>query len=514
MTSMEYLRVEVPVLNVKSLRDAETGEEIAMEVYSRDDKLLAESGDELTPEDIRRFQNFRVRAIATLGFQTRWVPGDKESQLSPRAEVVERADFSDAIAEIVDSLQGRESLEYLVDMTQYLRRVATRLGREERKQQLDNLLEQAQSVQDDYESILDDLEEIDDEQARERIEEVMFDSSASTDDSFMELPVDDGLLKRVIKASNQRLQVIAPLVDIANDLADEMGIDVSSEIDVAPFPADYKDSIRELNEQQLHSAIELFPEGADNDWKDELHQLLSQERKKTMDLIEDVKEMVDAESAQNSILGALEGEKSLNPKILDSLIPDNPDLANRISGLMEQRVDNRSTLWDRLDEVSEGIMSDRTEQKIFMTVTNCLPEERTIDVLPPDTAIDEAREKMQAGEYLDAIHRLVEGLREIDAEQTTLEGELMVYGEQFEELLSRRAELEDDIEQTVEKNEKQRMLTTVLNERENYQPDHLLNIDADVMLLENIDTYKTEELDKLRQFDDYFNELKKRARNQ
>jgi hypothetical protein len=85
----------------------------------------------------------------------------------------------------------------------------------------------------------------------------------------------------------------------------------------------------------------------------------------------------------------------------------------------------------------------------------------------------------------------------------------MVYGEEFEDLLSRRDELEADIEDTVS-NEKEGMLKTVLNERQDYKPDHLLNIDTDVMLLENIDTYKTEEMEKLDQFDRYFRKIKER----
>jgi hypothetical protein len=379
---VEYLRVKMPVLNVKSLRDAETGEELAMHVYSRDDNLLAEPGDELSAEDIQRFRNFRVRAVALLGYQKRWVPGDKESQLPPRAEVIERADFSDAIAEIVDSLQGRESLEYLVDMTRYLRRVARRVGRTEREQQLDGLLEKAQGVKDDYESILEELDDVEDEEAEERIREVLFDSAASTDESFMDLPADDGLLKRVVKAANQRLEVVAPLVDIANDLANEMSVEAASEIDPIPFPAAFESAVEAFNDHRLHDAVDAFPEGGDeaDNWRTEAHRVLGKERSKTMELIEDLKETIDNESVLNPILEALRGEGSLNPKILDTMLPDKPQLADRISERLDERIENRNWLWQKLNDLYDGVMAENTQKKTYMTVTNRPPEERDIDV--------------------------------------------------------------------------------------------------------------------------------------
>ena len=508
---MDYLRVEIPVIQIKSLRKAEPGEELAMQVYSRDDNLLAESGDEISSDDLDRFRNFRVRSLTVFKYQERWIPGDRESNLPPRAQVLSRENFSDAIAEIVDSLQGRESLKYLVEMIQYLRRVATRYGRDDRKQQLDKLMDQAKSVREQYNQLQDELEDLDDGAPRDRIKQVLYDSSASMDQEFMNLPVDKGLLKKVINASNDRLEVIAPLIDIANDLANEMGIDQEDlEIPVPPFPENYQPAIRKLNQGKIHAAVDSFPEEEGGDWKADLHHTLTTEREQTDRLLERLENEIADDTKRSPIVDAINGEESINPRVLNTLIPGKPDLIAEVTDLLEARVENRDQFWNILNDVSDQILAGKTEKHVFMDVTGQPPESNKNAVLPAQDDLEQARELKKIGEYLDAVQHLLESVRERGGARSNLEGELMVYGEDFEQLLSRREQLEMKIGQQVDDKQQQDVLMNLLNERQDYKPDQLLNIDVDMILLEDIDTYKSEEMKKLEQFDQYFEELYQR----
>ncbi|MFB6356108.1 MAG: HD domain-containing phosphohydrolase [bacterium] len=503
---MQYARVNIPILQVRAIRRVETGTTLEYAAITQDGTLVAEAGETIDEELLKRLKNFGVRKIVALEPQIQWIPASETDTLPSEAEVLEREEFSEAAAEIVDELQETNSIQQMRKTALYMRRQASLNGDEEAVDQLDEMIERTDRLEQEISDLKDQLQDVEDEEAREQIMEALESKVRKLEKTFLEMNAPDSLINDTVDAVQEKEEIRTDLSDFAHNNTEllnerESITEVEAEerqVELEEDPVDR--AVNECLEGDTASAVKYVNEKSKDiphisheveSELDELHKSLTNEREKSDQFKELLKKEVDDLSMRKTLLDVIEGRKSVDRKKLMTMpIPQN--LANEIYQFLDERMENRNDAWEVMDQASDGELEEEIDKSTFMNQSMREPDPAVED---PGEDIEgnlsresmvEVMDSMSDGDIEDGLQQLEQEIEDSDQLGPSAGAKISVHREKLNDIDQRVNELKQRVNEEVESEEDREVLLAMLVGDREFDPEQLMEIDADVQLLEDV----------------------------
>ncbi|MFB6357052.1 MAG: hypothetical protein ABEJ65_11120 [bacterium] len=517
---MKYLLVEFPTINRISIRRAEPGQTLVSDVFGRNDQLIVEKGNEVSHKAIDQFKRFGVRQLSVRDFQEKWVPEEKRSTIKPECNIVRKDEFSDAASEIISSAEGREAFVQLQYIVRFLKNLARLHDRNKLRDQLEELQEKASSMAESFESIERRKDVDEGSYTDEQIQKALSGQKNSFNSDFLSLDAPEKLLQDVIDLVGEKNDIQNELIEIVGSNPDVIETVNPSRADLSPVTLswdtdnnivdllDTGEVYKALNE--ISRNVEFAEEQSDAiDLLDGARRKLKLEWNKFEDLKDRIGNNVSNPDIKNSILSSLDEDIQLTPSVFaasNSIISE--ELRDDVNDFLVGRFQNREQIWRGINQISDEKLREQTNKSTFIqsilpTREPTEPETPTIDLDEIDDVIDMANR----GEFVDATHELIEKVMNRDQFGSDIEGELINLGENLEDMMEETGPLEDEIlDQLVESEQRENILLMLRGKKE-FDPDILVNLDADMLLLEKLEQNLTQYQEHLDRFWELLNKI-------
>lgn len=502
---MDLLEVQIPVVQFVPLRRAQPEQVLAMDVFSRGDKLVAEEGTELDQEKLDRFENFGVRQVVVEDHIQRWVRADRREDLPSGANVLGQETVQGPLEDLLDVILDAILPRELQESVQLVLRRATLHGLESARVRVESLADRTASLMDDFADLRRETEELDNERARETILDLLDGPGLELGYTLLDLGVRESLMKRTVRAVNDRETVRSELIREIKEWDESHLTDAepgSDPLPLEPFDEEVQPAVEALNDGRVDEALDRVRDQAEPDREEEiveLRQSLEEEGEEYRALVETVREEFEESPLREELMGALNGSGGIHPKTLTVLTDRGDPISRDYLEFLTRRFEDRDTLWRVLNEVTDGVLAEVMDRSEFFERFLPTPESSPESVHLEEESFEEILEETRRGHYCHATQAMIEGLAGDLEEGSALEGQLMMAGESFERLEGRREELIEQVRDEVPENERD-SLVVMLKNPANYEADRLLEVDADMVLLESIESHVRDVREAGREF--------------
>ena len=525
LIDVEYAQVRIPVFEVIPLRHAEVGSTLEFDAFSRDGKLVASEGTELTEELIKRFHNFRVRKVIVNTMREQWIPADKVQSLSDNVEVLRKEEFTEAAEEILEDIQMADSTAQMRKTALYLRKQASRAGDEEGARYLDELIRRTDQIERQINVLTEKLKTVEDEEARQQIMDALEGKVRELKGAFMEISAPDSLLKETLDVVNEREEVRNSLADfvqknpdLVNEKYEEQDpfSDQEVKINKHDFSQQFQTAIEHFNQGNSEKAIEsLFDEigGEEGRISDQMMRGLRSLKKQfasERQSVEQFKRLLSGEvedlEVRKLLVDVLEGRKTVNrQELLELPIPRT--FAKKTYKLLEDRMETCHRAWNLTEEVMDGELSENCSRSEFLDqvvqVTDPSKKEdeehsRIGPTLPDGVLVDvfDQIAKKNVGRGLQDLERALERSDQFGVD---VKAEVAMKHERIADLSEQQDTLLNRIEDEIEDPENRDQLKAWMDGDEPFDPDRLMGMEEDITLLEPIGDFVTKKNSQYRE---------------
>lgn len=499
----EYSRVEFPMLRIVPLRRAKPGMELEKSAFDRNGRVIAEPGETLTEERIRQFENLNVRKVVVTDTNVQWIPAEEAESYSGDVTVLETREFNEAAGEIVDTLQADQSVEQLRRTALYLRDQAERAGDAGGAAYLDDLIDRSYELEEEIDELTDRLENVENEQVREEIIEALEGAIRRLDEVFMEVSAPDSLVKDSVEAINEKENIRSSLSEYVTDNPEVLRNDVegsaedSPEVD-ADADSEWEEPLRTLLEGETIEGINEFVAESEDRGVHSTHVEELQELAETIKHQVEEKETLKEEMSEydldlqqrKTLMDALDGRDTFRKSELLTL-PVSQQFASKTYELMQAEMDSRYRLWEAVDEVSDGDVSEVVDKRNFLRESRTdgsgekppdgEPEEVSLSRDELYGVLDTLEDDVQGA--LDDVTELLEDREGVGARTTS---KLRTLSERFDSLESEREELVARVRSGVDDPDREEYLLNLLNREVPFDPEELFELDLPMGLLEDV----------------------------
>lgn len=531
----EYCRVEIPMLSVKSIREAEPGMELEEAAFNRDGRVIAEEGEVLTEDRIAKFKNLDVRKIVTLATEIQWLPEDELENLDREVEVLEKKKFSEATGDIVESLRENDTVETIRKTAMHLRRQAHHAGDEEGVDYLDTVIEETRELEGEITEIKDRLKDVEDEEAREELLDALEGKIRQIDETMLNLSAPDSLVRETIDTVQEKEQLRFSLTDyVMNNpglLTDgAQAVETEGFHEIEGHEASWTGSLKQIGSGNIDRAIDRLIEIVENntDLSDSLlddftaiKTSIRHEVKAKNKLIAELGEY-DLDGEDHDILRhVLDGRATLRKsELFDLPVPD--DFARRTYEFMENQLDCRHRLWEKTDEVTGGELSELIDKSKFIdnslqtggesekspgSTVSSSPDR---DTLSGNLADDNLEAMLATLEEEGAAAGAGELVRKLEASDTVPSEDVETVREtrsRLETIREEKQTVATVVEEEIQDPDLRDHIREVLYGEEEFDPADFMSLDAPQGILEQVANNLLDEMEARQSLRDHLGEL-------
>lgn len=533
----QYCRVEIPMLSVKSIRDAEPGMELEEAAFNREGRVIAEEGEVLTEERIEQFKNLNVRKVVTLTTETQWLPEEELRQLEREVSVLERKGFAEARDEILESLRKNDTVENIRKTALHLRRQARQAGDEEGVEYLDSLIDRAQTLQEDINTLQERLGTVEDEEAKTELLDALEGKIRELDETMLDLSAPDSLIRETFNTVREKEQLRHDLTEFVMNNSDIFQdgpqlIEVEEFHEVESHEASWTESLKHIGSGNIIDGVESLLQVVqqnshlDNSLLQDFEELkvqLVKELQVKDELLNRLTEY-DLDDEQFEVLSAvIEGKATLRKsELFDLPIPE--DFARKTYEFMQDQLDCRHRLWEKADQVSGGELSETMNKSKFIDKSlrtdreSKTPgssegtflssdDEKTLSANLSDEALNDVVELLRDEETDGGINQLLESLE--NSERASAE-DLEVIRKtkhRLDSLQRQKNSLETLVRESVENGEVQDRILKILRGEDEFVREEFMTIDAPNDVLEQVVDHLLDRMAVRRDLWNYVEEL-------
>lgn len=508
------MKLNIPLMNVTSLRRAREGQVLEGDVYSRDDQLVAERGTQLDNELLGRLDNFGVRQVVVRSEQTQWAPESEEEAIPRDASVVETRSFSGEVDESIRSLFAENSLQRMTEMVRYLFGRALKKESEEITETLHEVRGEIDTLVQQKSDLVEYAKDLDGN-VQERVDDILTGTALDIGKNHLELDAPRKYLRDVLEFSRSREDVRVRLIELLGEncwLLDEPAELEEVELDTKPLPERITKSIRQLRDGNLIDALENLR--LSNDSSDDLADLIDdieREQEDSLNLRKETEDEVEDEVFKKSLDKALKDSTSINPMTLTSG-PLSSETTDKVREFLERRFGNRERAMDIIESKTDQPVDRQALARLVHTAKPFednagVSEEQTDESIELEPArLRDVLDKIDDLEYMDAVNRLMEIL-ETEALTSEKEGRVIMLGEELEQLADESAQLRSRVFQEVNDPDSRRKLIEMLQGNREFDPDELLDLEVDMMLMEKLESHLDERSNKENELRSLINDM-------
>ncbi len=485
---MEIIRVIFPFFKTIPIRKACSGQVLEGEVYGRSDQLIAEQGTEIDDHLLTRFENFDVRRVVIREQQETWITDDSIGSLPGEAQVLERRSVRGTLADHTQELFGKNFDRTMTELVKEGQKEARKQDRDELVEDLEREQKNVDELEDRLTSIRESLSDLPDK-TRNRIENVIEGTVLDLGRDFLQLPGPDDQLRKFLQFFKDRDQTRNKLIEVLSDYSEIFEeVDRSPESDAEQEPTD---SLRSLvpNGRLDRKEGEFDPESIEN-FNKEADRILSEQKRIGKQLVEES----DFESVGRKLIDATAEKVLVDPKTLVSVVHGSEgSLPERVQELLQQRENLRKKVHAVVDgEVNEVQEPENQEDS---------PEASTGSVKKLLDEFGEGRRKT-------AVQATIGFLRKQETRTEEYEEKLQELHSDLQRMEDEKKELHERVEESARDPEDRQYLEELMDGSRDFDPDRLLEMDVDMMLVEKIESHLKERTNAQDRFEDLMWDVK------
>jgi hypothetical protein len=486
---MEIIQVEFPLMKVIPLRKAEVGQILEAEVYGRNDHLIAERGTKVDEQLLTRFENFDVQRIVVREEEETWITDEQIGNLPTEAQVTQRRTVRGRLAEHTRELFGKNfdrTMSQLLEegMKEARDRDRVKLVQELEEQQtvVDDLSERVATVQES----LTDLPE----KTRSRIQTVLRGTALDLGRDFLQLPGSEAKLRKYLvffkdrdEARNQLIQILSEYSDVFED--------VEQPDEAPPREAVLSDPLRDLvsNGTREQLVEEVNPERR-SELNEEAERILEQQERLGRQLVQES----SSEQMGHSLIEASEQNTLVNHKTLKSVTDEEEaSLPDRVQELLRKR--------ENLQKKVQGVLKPEKKK-------SAEDEDDSKESEPSTDSVKKLLDVFDAGQRKKAVQASIGFLRKQDADTEEYEKRFAELFADIKELQNENNELHEAVEESARHPEDREYLERLMDGDEEFDPDRLLEMDVDMMLVEKIESHLKQRAKAQDRFEDIMWDVK------
>lgn len=511
---MKYCQVEIPVYRVLPIRRVDPGTVLEQPAFNNKGQVVAEPGRRLDESVIRKLKNLDVRKVVVGEQQIRWLPQETVDALSERVSVLQVREFEDASEDILETLQDTESISRMKTIARHFCQSARETGDLQGAEQLQELIEKAESLEQRIEDLSARLDRVDEPRARRRIMQALEGHIRQLEQAFLRIAAPRKILRDTIQTVEEREDLRHSLIDLVAKRPQL--VPPSGKQETGEEPSDSESTVS-VQMDRFQSALKLIQSGAvregirrllestpepfelseeEKRTLNELRERLSSEQSREQRLREDLPAELPDLKARRRLLRVLDGRNEIEFKELLRL-GCSREFARRLRQFNKFRRSTRKQLWSCLNDMTDQRLGDRLQRDQFLdqtirkdpgeslrTAAANSPGEMTGSITP--TQLFEllgliAKEKVQ--EALETMEERLEEMGSFSEDRARFK----ILRENLDELHHRKQNLREECHSRVEDPSVRETLHSWLDDpNARYDPYDLMSMEAPAELLDRV----------------------------
>lgn len=482
---MEIIQVEFPFFKTIPTRKARPGQVLEGEVYGKNDQFIADRGTEIDDHLLTRFENFDVRRVVIREKQETWITDDSIGGLPTDAQVIERRSVWGPLADHTRELFGESFDRTMRELVQEGQKEAEDRDRPELVQELEDERQKIEELEERLASIREGLADFP-EKTRKRIRNVIQGTVLDLGRDFLQLPAAEGRLRKCLQFFKDRDRARNQLIGILSEYSD-----IFEEVE--------RDSASNEQQRLAESVRDLVPNGtldqvdetidpADRvDFNQEAEGLLSEQNRIGRELIEESLN----ESVGRKLVEASSGNILADLKTLVSVIDGGEEsLPQRVQELLERRRKLRQKVHAALNQ--ENVDHEGEEEENGVSTDS----------------VKKLFDEFDAGRRKKAVQATIGFLRKQEADTDGYEERFAELYADLKDLENENRNLHDQVKESARNPEDREYLEELMDGQREFDPDRLLEMDVDMMLMENIESHLKEQENVQDRFEDLMWDVK------